>query len=212
MRHPRARRTPLDPRIAWANSIRKIVTRPDAINEDGSLNQQFFKPKKVVYAAEKAKWNDDDKENLYKGIEKYGIDPSSWKKIIEEFCPGRDVLFIRIKASRLIGSQGLNRYHGWIGTKAEVEAEYERNKAIGLATGCWKGGILVENDHGDAMKAIRERDERRRRRASRPGQEDQTQLEIPRRQLCASLFEQRTRQHRASIRELITARPPRAAS
>ena len=49
---------------------------------------------------------------------------------------------------------------GWIGTKAEVEAEYERNKAIGLATGCWKGGILVENDHGDAMKAIRERDER----------------------------------------------------
>ena len=107
---------PLDPRIAWANFIRKIVTRPDAINEDGSLNQQFFKPKKVVYAAEKAKWNDDDKENLYKGIEKYGIDPSSWKKIIEEFCPGRDVLFIRIKASRLIGSQGLNRYHGWIGT------------------------------------------------------------------------------------------------
>ena len=157
---PAPAEAPLDPRIAWANSIRKIVTRPDAINEDGSLNQQFFKPKKVVYAAEKAKWNDDDKENLYKGIEKFGIDPSSWKKIIEEFCPGRDVLFIRIKASRLIGSQGLNRYHGWIGTKAEVETEYERNKAIGLATGCWKGGILVENDHGDAMKAIRERDER----------------------------------------------------
>ena len=149
-----------DPRVAWANATRLAVTRADALNADGSLNQQFFKPKKVVYAAEKAKWNDDDKENLYKGIEKYGIDPSSWKKIIEEFCPGRDVLFIRIKASRLIGSQGLNRYHGWIGTKAEVEAEYERNKAIGLATGCWKGGILVENDHGDAMKAIRERDER----------------------------------------------------
>ena len=70
------------------------------------------------------------------------------------------MLFIRIKASRLIGSQGLNRYHGWIGTKDEVIAEYERNKAIGLATGCWKGGILVENDHGDAMKAIRERDEK----------------------------------------------------
>ena len=92
--------------------------------------------------------------------EKLPTHPSSWKKIIEEFCPGRDVLFIRIKASRLIGSQGLNRYHGWIGTKDEVIAEYERNKAIGLATGCWKGGILVENDHGDAMKAIRERDEK----------------------------------------------------
>ena len=149
---PAPAEAPLDPRIAWANSIRKIVTRPDAINEDGSLNQQFFKPKKVVYAAEKAKWNDDDKENLYKGIEKYGIDPSSWKKIIEEFCPGRDVLFIRIKASRLIGSQGLNRYHGWSGTKEEMIAEYNRNKAIGEATGCWKNGTLVEDDHGSVHK------------------------------------------------------------
>jgi len=148
-----------DPRIAWANATRLAVTRPDALNEDGSLNQLFFKPKRVVYATEKAKWNDQDWENLYKGIEKYGIDPTSWKKIIEEFCPGRDVLFIRIKASRAIGSQGLNRYHGWIGTKEEVKAEYERNKAIGLATGCWKGGILVENDHGDAAAAIRKRDE-----------------------------------------------------
>ena len=41
------------------------------------------------YVEEKAKWNDTDWNNLYKGIEKYGIDPSSWKKIIEEFCPGR---------------------------------------------------------------------------------------------------------------------------
>lgn len=109
-----------DPRIAWANEVRKVVTRGDALNEDGSLNQQFFKPKKVVYATEKAKWGDSDWENLYKGIEKYGIDPSSWKKIVEEFCPGRDVLFVRIKASRAIGSQGLNRYHGWIGSKARL--------------------------------------------------------------------------------------------
>tara|TARA_B110000977_G_scaffold23845_1_gene28823 strand:+ start:20498 stop:20956 length:459 start_codon:yes stop_codon:yes gene_type:complete len=134
------------------------VTRPDALNLDGSLNQQFFKPKKVVFATEKAKWNESDWDNLYRGIEKYGIDPSSWRKIIEEFCPNREVLFIRIKASRAIGSQGLNRYHGWIGSKADVLAEYERNKQIGLATGCWKGGILVENDHKHAEAAIRKRD------------------------------------------------------
>lgn len=112
-----------DARVAWANEMRKVVTRPDALNDDGSLNQQFFKPKKVVYAAEKAKWNESDWENLYKGIEKYGIDPSSWKKIIDEFCPGREVLFIRIKASRAIGSQGLNRYHGWIGNKVRRSIE-----------------------------------------------------------------------------------------
>ena len=156
---PSATPSAVDPRVAWANATRLAVTRADALNPDGSLNQTFFKPKRVVYATEKAKWNDQDWDNLYKGIEKYGIDPSSWKKIIEEFCPGRDVLFIRIKASRVIGSQGLNRYHGWIGTKEEVQAEYQRNKAIGEATGCWKGGILVENDHGHAMAAIRKRDE-----------------------------------------------------
>ena len=148
----------LDARIAWANETRKAVTRADALCENGSIDQRFFKPKKVVFATEKAKWNDDDKENLYRGIAKHGIDPSSWRKIIDEFCPGREVLFIRIKASRLIGSQGLNRYHGWSGTKEEMIAEYNRNKAIGEATGCWKGGILVENDHGHAMEAIRKRD------------------------------------------------------
>ena len=105
-------------------------TRADALNADGSLNQRFFKPKKVVYATEKAKWNDQDWDNLYRGIEKHGIDPTSWRKIIDEFCPGREVLFIRIEASRA-RSQGLNRYHGWIGCKADVQAEYERNKAIG---------------------------------------------------------------------------------
>ena len=147
-----------DPRVAWANATRLAVTRADALNADGSLNQQFFKPKKVVYATEKAKWNDQDWDNLYRGIEKHGIDPTSWRKIIDEFCPGREVLFIRIKASRAIGSQGMNRYHGWIGSKADVQAEYERNKAIGLATGCWKGGILVENDNKDAEAAIKKRD------------------------------------------------------
>ena len=99
-----------------------------------------------------------DEADLPVLIEKHGIDPSSWRKIIDEFCPGREVLFIRIKASRAIGSQGLNRYHGWIGSKADVQAEYERNKQIGLATGCWKGGILVENDNKDAEAAIKKRD------------------------------------------------------
>jgi len=129
-----------DPRIAWANSIRKIVTRPDALNDDGSLNQQFFKPKRVVFATEKAKWNDEDKENLYKGIEKFGIDPSSWKKIIEEFCPGRDVLFIRIKASRLIGSQGLNRYHGWIGPRMRSSPSTSGTRRSGWRPGAGRAG------------------------------------------------------------------------
>jgi 5'(3')-deoxyribonucleotidase len=55
-----------DPRIAWANEARKVVTRADALNDDGSLNQQFFKPKKVVFATEKVKWSNENWESLYK--------------------------------------------------------------------------------------------------------------------------------------------------
>ena len=44
---------------------RAVATRADALNEDGSLNQLFFRPTKVVFQGEKAKWNDTDKANLY---------------------------------------------------------------------------------------------------------------------------------------------------
>ncbi len=47
----------------------------------------------------------------------------------------------------------LARYpKGWRGDKAEVDAEYAKNKAIGEATGCWKNGTLVEDDHGSVHK------------------------------------------------------------
>ena len=72
---------------------------PTRRNQRGRIfNQQFFKPKKVVYAAEKAKWNDDDKENSTRASR-------SLASILprEEDHRGvlpDDVLFIRIKASR----------------------------------------------------------------------------------------------------------------
>lgn len=31
---------------------------------------------------------------------------------------------------------------------AEVQAEAERNRAIGVETGCWKGGMLVDDAAG----------------------------------------------------------------
>jgi hypothetical protein len=41
-----AKRT-LTKRDEWANKIRKIVSPPDMLHEDGTINQAFFKPKKV---------------------------------------------------------------------------------------------------------------------------------------------------------------------
>jgi hypothetical protein len=45
-----AKRTPTE-RDEWANKIRKIVSPPDMLNEDGTINQAFFKPKKVSRTA-----------------------------------------------------------------------------------------------------------------------------------------------------------------
>lgn len=48
------------------------------------------------------------------------------------------------------------RYVGWKGNREAVDAEYEKNKAIGAKTGCWKGGVLVEDDNGSVRKALEE--------------------------------------------------------
>lgn len=65
-----------------------------------------------------------------------------------------DETALRIKASRLFGSQSLARYAGWKGPRAAVEAEYARNKRIGERIGCWKAGVLVEDDHGTVANAL----------------------------------------------------------
>ena len=40
--------------------------------------------------------------------------------------------------------------------RTAVEAEFEKNKSIGHATGCWKSGMLVEDDNGSVKKALEE--------------------------------------------------------
>ena len=49
------------------------------------------------------------------GIEKYGI--GGWNDISAELLPKWDDQAIRVKASRLMGSQSLARYVGWKGSK-----------------------------------------------------------------------------------------------
>ena len=147
--------TDADPRTAWANRMRLAVTRPDALNEDGSIDQSFFKPKRVVFEGAAKKWGAAEKDKLYAGIEKYGI--GEWGTIKEKLLPEWDTLNLRVKASRLMGTQSLARYpKGWKGDKAAVDAEYEKHKKIGEATGCWKNGTLVEDDHGSAAKYMEE--------------------------------------------------------
>jgi hypothetical protein len=88
---------------------------------------------------------------LLRGIETYGI--GHWGEMKAALLPEWDTLSLRVKASRLMGTQSLGRYpKGWRGDQAAVDAEYAKHKAIGEATGCWKSGTLVEDDHGSAGK------------------------------------------------------------
>ena len=41
-------------------------------------------------------------------------------------------------------------------TREAVDAERAVNKAIGDGTGCWKAGVLVEDDAGSVKKALNE--------------------------------------------------------
>lgn len=139
----------LDQRIQWAISMRQKFSPSGMMNEDGSVNQDFFKPKRVVIVNER-RWGEAEKEALYKGLEKYGV--GKWREIGAEFLQGWEDQQIRIRASRLLGSQSLVRYVAWKGNKEAVDREYAKNKQIGEATGCWKNGTLVENDNGDVKK------------------------------------------------------------
>ena len=50
-----------------------------------------------------------------KALEKHGV--GNWRDISEQYLPKWDDQAIRIKASRLIGSQSLARYVGWKGNR-----------------------------------------------------------------------------------------------
>ena len=73
----------------------------------------------------------------------------------EEYLPKWKAQDLRVKASRLFGSQSLARYTGRAFTKEAIDAEYTSNKELGVKTGCWKAGVVVEDDHGSFALALK---------------------------------------------------------
>lgn len=137
-------------RLEWICEMRRRFSKPEMLNEDGSIRQEYFKPDKVLIADKKRKWGNKERELLYKGLEKYGV--GNWKDIGDEFLPDWDDQQLRIKSGRMLGTQSLARYVGWKGDRTAVDEEYERNKQIGIELGCWKGGVLVEDEDGSVRK------------------------------------------------------------
>jgi hypothetical protein len=131
--------------------MRKQFSPPGMLRTEGDINQEYFKPTQVVVLDGK-KWGVEERDLLLNGLEKHGI--GRWREIGEEFLPRWDDQAIRVKASRLMGTQSLARYIGWKGDREAVEAEFQKNKEVGEVTGCWKSGVLVEDDNGSVRKAL----------------------------------------------------------
>jgi len=88
------------------------------------------------------------------GLENHGV--GRWREMITEYPELRryDEQFVRIKAARLLGTQSLARHVGWKGNRAAVAAEREKHRELGERLGCWKAGVLVEDNQGSAAKAL----------------------------------------------------------
>jgi len=48
------------------------------------------------------------------------------------------------------------RYKDWKASKDQIDAEFSKNKALGERLGCWKAGMLVDNDDGAVALALKE--------------------------------------------------------
>ena len=77
--------------------------------------------------------------------------------MVDNLLPRWDETALRVKAGRLMGTQSLARYVGWKGSREAVDAEFARNRELGEATGCWKGGVLVEDDAGSVAAELARR-------------------------------------------------------
>ncbi len=47
----------------WAARLRQVLSPPDMLNDDGTIKQDYFKPRKVVIQQDR-RWGDAEKEKL----------------------------------------------------------------------------------------------------------------------------------------------------
>ncbi|QDZ24136.1 hypothetical protein A3770_12p66540 [Chloropicon primus] len=138
-------------RKEWACALRKLLSPPDMLHEDGTIKQVYFRPKKVVIHQPR-RWGEDEKRKLIEGLALYGV--GGWRDIKSKLLPKWDENTLRVKSCRLIGCQNLKRYASWKPTRNQIEEAFKKNKKLGSSLGCWKAGMLVDNDNKDVEKAL----------------------------------------------------------
>ncbi|KAI7862926.1 hypothetical protein BDF14DRAFT_1876446 [Spinellus fusiger] len=149
----------LQEKQAWVKNLRlKFCRRPEfeitqnMIHDNGTLNQDYFRPPKGSKREQVRKWTDVERSLLIKGIEEYGI--GHFGEISKELLPKWSSNDLRVKCIRLIGRQNLQLYRDWKGNEEALLREYEYNKDLGLRHGAWKQGVLVYDDAGYVEKEL----------------------------------------------------------
>ncbi|KAI9228513.1 MAG: hypothetical protein DHS80DRAFT_15457 [Piptocephalis tieghemiana] len=153
-------------RQTYVCELRKLFSvRPDfpqthtILHPDGTLNQAYFHPKGPVQM-ETRKWTEEHRDLLITGLGRYGV--GGYREMIQDTALFSDWSphDLRIRTQRLLGRQNLQGYRGWKPVSKEaIEAEYDRNRRIGLELGGWKGQMLVLDEEGRVAEAIKEGDE-----------------------------------------------------
>lgn len=135
----------------------------------GNLSKEYFRPKTAPLT--ELRWTAEASAGLIAGIEAEGV--GNWRAISAGHLGGAWTdIQLKIKTSKLLGVQKLEGYEGWKGGAAAIAAvrppvlcreepccvsvcviervrvcpraqEYEKNKALGLASGRWNGVVLT---------------------------------------------------------------------
>ena len=93
---------------------------------------------------------------LEQGLEAHGV--GRWREMSADHPELQRYTdqYLRLRTARLLGTQSLVRHMGWRGDRAAIDAQHAKHKALGERLGCWKGGMLVEDNHGSVAKALAE--------------------------------------------------------
>ena len=146
-------------RERWAAAMRRRVSPAGLVGPAGEVRQEFFRPTHVVVRAAPRRWAAEDDAALLRGLERHGV--GAWRAMRAD-ADGRLARWtepqLRLKACRLLGAQNLGRFSAarWAGGAPAVKAIHAQHRAVGDATGCWKAGMLVENEAGAVGRALRE--------------------------------------------------------
>mmetsp|Transcript_11280 Transcript_11280/g.20850 ORF Transcript_11280/g.20850 Transcript_11280/m.20850 type:complete len:167 (+) Transcript_11280:79-579(+) len=128
----------------YVRYMRKALCPPEMVDEDGTLNDEYFQPK--TDASDGVVWTEEAIAKLHVGIERFGI--GAWSVIRQNLLLHWDELAIKLKVCRLLGIQDLTEYMGKKLTAANMVEEKAKNEELGKKEGTWHAGVRVSSRYG----------------------------------------------------------------